>query len=77
MPATQRRLRPQDHSILAYANNVLALVIDIGWANTSMSLILSEVDEARRNDLLNLWLTHRLADLDRISLTVCQIVQES
>ena len=76
MPPSQRRPRPADHSLLSYANAILALVIDVGWANTSMALILNEVDEARRNDLIDSWLKHRLADLDRITLTVCRNTQE-
>ena len=65
-----QRLQPVDHLITPYANALLALVIDINWSNTSMSLILSEPNEPQRHALIDSWLTHRFADLDRISLMV-------
>ena len=68
--APHRRAQPMDHSITAYANALLALVIDTKWSNTSINLILNESNEIRRHELIDSWLTHRFADLDRISLTV-------
>lgn len=53
-----------------YAQATLALLIDYRWSNITLNLILNESDESRRNKLMDAWLSHRLADLDRINITV-------
>jgi hypothetical protein len=50
---------------------LLALVIDLRWSNATLTLILNETDETRRNELLGTWVQHRFADLERINITVC------
>jgi hypothetical protein len=52
------------------AQGLVALVIDSRWSNITLDLILNEPNDTRRDELINAWLTHRFADLDRINLTV-------
>lgn len=49
---------------------LLALIIDLRWSNTTLTLILNESVEDRRNELLEVWVQHRFADLERINITV-------
>lgn len=59
--------------LTAFAQAVLALAIDLRWSNATLILILNEADEAQRNKLLEIWVQHRFADLERINITVSRI----
>jgi hypothetical protein len=59
--------------LTAFSQAVLALVIDLRWSNATLTLILNETDEIQRNRLLEIWVQHRFADLERINITVSPI----
>lgn len=52
-----------------YAQALLELLIDSHWVHVTLELILQEPDDSRRNELIDTWLRHRFADLDRINIT--------
>jgi hypothetical protein len=52
------------------AQAILALIIDSRWSNITLELILNEADDARRDQLIDAWIGHRFADLNRINITV-------
>ena len=68
MPVLGRRLT-------SFGQALLALIIDLRWSNATLTLILNETDEIRRNELLTTWVNHRFADLERINLTVSLTVK--
>lgn len=74
MPYGLKRLQSAGHlleaNLEAYSQALLALVIDTRWSNATLNLILNEPDDTRRKDLINTWVNHRFADLERINLTV-------
>jgi len=55
----------------AYPQALFALLIDTRWSNSTIGLILNESDMVRRYELIDIWRGHRLADLERVNLTVC------
>jgi hypothetical protein len=64
-------------TLYAHVQRLLALVIDSRWSNATLTLILNEHDESKRKELINSWVHHRYADLERINITVspssCQL----
>lgn len=73
MPLTTKRLDAAGHiletKLVSIAQALLALVIDLRWSNATLTLILNETDDERRNELLETWVKHRFADLERINIT--------
>ena len=66
LQSAQSRL---ETDVLGYAHAILALIIDSRWSNITLGLMLNEPDDIRRNQLIDAWLGHRFADLDRINIT--------
>lgn len=49
---------------------LFALLIDSRWSNIALNLLLNESNDTHRDELIDAWLGHRFADLERINITV-------
>ena len=50
-----------------------ALIMDWRWSSASIDLLLNEPDERRRDEMTAAWKSNKLADIDRVVITVCPL----
>ena len=63
-------LKSFETRLTTLARALLALVIDLRWSNATLTVILNETDDVQKRRLLETWIKHRFADLERITITV-------